>query len=98
MEPISFRADVVYPGAAPAAPTQGAKADFSAAFAHALEGVNTRQKLSATMTREFQLENPKVSLEETMVATQKASISFQALIQVRNKLVSAYQDIMNMPV
>lgn len=98
MEPISFRPNVLIPGASSVTPAAAAKPDFGAAFTRALDGVNAMQKQSEVMTREFQLDNPKVSLEETMVATQKASISFQALIQVRNKLVSAYQDIMNMPV
>ena len=60
--------------------------------------MNSQQKAAAGLAREFQLDNTNVSLEETMVAMQKANISFQAVVQVRNKLVSAYQDIMNMPV
>jgi hypothetical protein len=43
-------------------------------------------------------ENPKVSLEETMVAIQKAQIGFQATLHVRNRMVQAYTDIMNMQV
>ncbi|MGZ5030965.1 MAG: flagellar hook-basal body complex protein FliE, partial [Methylobacter sp.] len=39
-----------------------------------------------------------VSLAEVMVASQKASVSFQAMLQVRNKLVEAYKDVMNMPI
>jgi flagellar hook-basal body complex protein FliE len=50
------------------------------------------------LQREVQLDNPNVSLEETMVAMQKAQIGFQATLQVRNKLVQAYSDIMNMQV
>jgi flagellar hook-basal body complex protein FliE len=50
------------------------------------------------MQRELQLGNPTVSLEETMVAMQKAQIGFQATLQVRNRLVQAYSDIMNMQV
>ncbi len=38
-----------------------------------------------------------VSLAEVMIASQKASVSFQAMLQVRNKLVDAYKDVMNMP-
>jgi flagellar hook-basal body complex protein FliE len=40
----------------------------------------------------------KVDLSDVMIASQKASVSFQAMTQVRNKLVQAYQDIMQMPV
>ena len=50
------------------------------------------------MQRQVQLGNPTVSLEETMVAMQKSQIGFQATMQVRNKLVSAYSEIMNMTV
>jgi len=50
------------------------------------------------MQREVQLDNPTVSLEQTMVAMQKAQIGFQATLQVRNRLVQAYSDIMSMQV
>jgi flagellar hook-basal body complex protein FliE len=50
------------------------------------------------MQREFSLDNPTVSLEGTMVAMQKSQIGFQAAVQVRNRLLSAYTDIMNMQV
>ena len=39
-----------------------------------------------------------VSLEDSMIAMQKASVTFQAAVQVRNKVVAAYQDIMNLPI
>ncbi|MFP5397377.1 MAG: flagellar hook-basal body complex protein FliE, partial [Gammaproteobacteria bacterium] len=48
--------------------------------------------------RELQLDNPQVSLEQTMVAMQRAQIGFQATLQVRNRLVQAYSEIMNMQV
>jgi len=72
--------------------------DFSAALRGAIGDVNGAQAKSETLAREFQSGNPKVSLEETMVSLQKASLSFQFLVQVRNKVVSAYHDIMNMQV
>ena len=50
------------------------------------------------MQREVQLDNPTVSIEQTMVAMQKAQIGFQAALQVRNKMVQAYTDIMQMQV
>jgi flagellar hook-basal body complex protein FliE len=72
--------------------------DFSAALRGAIGEVNGAQVKSATLTQEFQAGNPNVSLEETMVSLQKASLSFQFLLQVRNKVVSAYHDVMNMQV
>jgi flagellar hook-basal body complex protein FliE len=50
------------------------------------------------MQREVQIDNPTVSLEETMVAMQRAQVGFQAALQVRNRLVQAYSEIMNMQV
>jgi flagellar hook-basal body complex protein FliE len=73
-------------------------ASFQQAMSQALRGVSDAQNEAVRMQREVQLDNPTVSLEETMVAMQKASIGFQAALQVRNKLVSAYSEIMNMQV
>jgi flagellar hook-basal body complex protein FliE len=84
----------VPPGGAPAA----GGADFSAALGDALKAVSQAQEESSTLQRRFQSGAEGVSLEETMVAMQKAQIGFQAALAVRNRLVSAYSDIMNMPV
>jgi flagellar hook-basal body complex protein FliE len=73
-------------------------ADFQQLMAQALRGVSDAQNEAARMQREVQMDNPTVSLEETMVAMQKAQIGFQAALQVRNRLVQAYSDIMNMQV
>ena len=56
------------------------------------------QNQATRLQQEVQLENPAVSLEETMVAIQKAQIGFQATLHVRNRMVQAYTDIMNMQV
>jgi hypothetical protein len=48
--------------------------------------------------QQFQLGNPQVSLEDSVIAAQKASISFQAAVQFRNRVVQAYQEVMNMNV
>jgi flagellar hook-basal body complex protein FliE len=74
------------------------KGDFSSALTNALKSVSSSQNTAAEMQRQVQLDNPTVSIEETMVAMQKAQIGFQATLQVRNKLVQAYSDIMNMSV
>lgn len=71
---------------------------FSGALQSALTSVSTSQLDAARLQQEVQLENPKVSLEETMVAIQKAQIGFQATLHVRNRMVQAYTDIMNMQV
>ena len=77
---------------------QDAEAGFSTAFKSALQSVSSAQNRSDTLQKEVQLENPNVSIEETMVAMQKAQIGFQATLHVRNRLVQAYTDIMNMQV
>jgi len=71
---------------------------FQQAMTQALRGVSQAQLDASRLQREVQLDNPTVSLEETMVAMQKASLGFQATLQVRNKLVQAYSEIMNMQV
>jgi flagellar hook-basal body complex protein FliE len=71
---------------------------FASAIDQALRGVSQTQIEARRMQREVQLDNPTVSLEETMVAMQRAQIGFQATLQVRNRLVQAYSDIMNMQV
>lgn len=76
----------------------GAEGGFSTAMKSALQSVSAAQNESTRLQREVQMENPGVSLEETMVAIQKAQIGFQATLHVRNRMVQAYTDIMNMQV
>jgi len=71
---------------------------FSGALKSALNSVSQAQDYATRLQQEVQMENPKVSLEETMVAIQKAQIGFQATLHVRNRMVQAYTDIMNMQV
>jgi flagellar hook-basal body complex protein FliE len=71
-------------------------ASFQNAFSSALQSISAAQNTAATMQREVQFDNPTVSLEETMVAMQKAQLGFQSAVQVRNKLAQAYTEIMNM--
>lgn len=80
------------------APAAGGGADFVASLDAALKAVSRGQNEAAELQRQFQLENPNVSLEETMIAMNKSQLTFQAAVQVRNKLVQAYEQVMNMPV
>jgi flagellar hook-basal body complex protein FliE len=75
-----------------------AEGGFSGALKSALSSVSQTQNEATRLQREVQMENPNVSLEETMVAIQKAQIGFQATLHVRNRMVQAYTDIMNMQV
>jgi len=79
--------------------TKGVEAGgFQQALTQALGSVSQSQNEATRLQREVQLDNPAVSLEETMVAMQKAQVGFQATLTVRNRLVSAYSEIMNMQV
>jgi flagellar hook-basal body complex protein FliE len=81
-------------GVAPGA----AKVDFGALVRDAIGSVDQTQKDAASMGLKFQKGDPSVGLEDTMIAVQKANLSFQQLVQVRNRVVAAYHDIMNMPI
>src|SRR5690606_38177063 len=72
--------------------------DFQVMFKHAIDTVHSTQKPSSDLQTRFEQGDPSVDLPEVMIAMQKSSVSFQAMTQVRNKLVAAYKDIMNMPV
>lgn len=99
LKPFDFQAAVQRAGlSAPAAKAPAAPASFGDAMADALRSVSDAQLESRRLQREVQLDNPTVSLEETMVAMQQSQIGFQAVLQVRNRLVSAYSDIMNMQI
>ena len=71
---------------------------FRVAMSQALQQVSAQQMEAQRLGREVSLDNPSVSLEETMLAMQKAQIGFQATLGVRNRLVQAYSEIMNMNV
>ncbi len=74
------------------------QASFTTAMAQALRAVSDAQLQAGALQRELQLDNPTVSLEQTMIAMNKSQIGFQAALNVRNRLVQAYTDIMNMQV
>lgn len=86
------------PSLSPSQVTGGAEGGFSGALKSALTSVSAAQNESGRLQKEVQMENPTVSLEQTMVAIQKAQIGFQATLHVRNRMVQAYTDIMNMQV
>ena len=76
----------------------GPQASFAASLESALQSVSRSQNEASALQRQYQAGVPGVSLEQTMVAMQKAQVGFQAALAVRNRLVSAYSDIMNMQV
>ena len=72
--------------------------DFAQTLKSAIDQVNQGQATANAAAENFAAGDPNANLHEVMMELQKASVSFQEMIQVRNKLVSAYQDMMNMPV
>lgn len=83
--------------AAQAVPELG-QSGFADMLGQAINKVSDTQQASSQLATAFEIGKSGVDLTDVMVASQKASVSFQALTQVRNKLVQAYQDIMQMPV
>ncbi len=74
------------------------KSNFGDMLKSSINAVNEVQQQAGALKVNFENGNTDKSLAEVMIASQKADLSFRAVTEVRNKLVSAYQDIMNMPV
>jgi flagellar hook-basal body complex protein FliE len=74
------------------------KASFADVLKSSLDQVNGEQHKADRLGQRFAAGDDTVNLSDVMIATQKANIGLQATVQVRNKLVSAYHDIMNMQV
>ncbi|GAA5645429.1 MULTISPECIES: flagellar hook-basal body complex protein FliE [Vibrio] len=73
-------------------------ADFGDMLSRAINNVNGLQKTSGDLQMRFDRGDEGVSLSDVMIARNKSSVAFEATIQVRNKLVEAYKELMNMPV
>lgn len=74
------------------------RADFAQMLKEAVDNVNTLQQESKTMAQAYERGDENVDLPQVMIGLQKSSVSFEAMTQVRNKLVDAYEKIMNMPI
>jgi len=70
---------------------------FSQALQGALKGVNETQQKSGQLAAAFEQGQPGADLAKVMVAAQQSQLAFRATVEVRNRLVQAYQDVMNMP-
>ena len=79
-------------------PQEAGAPSFADMLGNAVNKVSETQKAATQLATAFEMGTSKVDLSDVMIASQKASVSMQAMIQVRNKLVQAYQDIMQMPV
>jgi flagellar hook-basal body complex protein FliE len=76
----------------------GSTPDFGSLLSRAVDGVNETQQKSSALKTAYEQGDPTVDITRVMIQAQKATVSFQALTQVRNKVVQAYEDIMKMPI
>ena len=74
------------------------RADFSSLLENSINKVNSMQHEADSLKTAYELGESDLDLPTVMVSMQKASLAFEAMTQVRNKCLSAYQEIMNMPV
>lgn len=72
--------------------------DFAQVLKNSIDQVNGAQQQAQTIAQNFSAGDPNANLHEVMIALQTANVSFQEMVQVRNKLVAAYQDVMNLQV
>lgn len=80
------------------ASTQQAPQSFAAELAHSLSELNTLRNQATQLAERFTLGEPGIGLDDVMVNMQKASVALNMGVQVRNRLVAAYQEIMSMQV
>lgn len=85
------------PSAPLATETSTAPGGFGALLKSSIDSVSSTQNTASELQKKFELGDPNTDLASVMLATSKSQVSFKAMVEVRNRLVSAYQDIMNMP-
>jgi len=83
-------------GASEAEPVD--QGEFASLLTRSIEQVNANQQASSELKAAFERGEPETDLATVMIAGQKARVSFEALVQVRNRLVEAYREIQNMPI
>lgn len=85
-------------GAVGRVPGSAQPAAFAEAMRNALRSVNEIQQSATALQTRFELGDERVSLPQVMVAMNRASLAFEATNQIRNRLLSAYQEVMRMQV
>ena len=71
---------------------------FGDILSKSINSVNETQQTASALKTAYEMGDPNVSISEVMIASEKSSLAFTAMVQVRNKMIEAYKDIMNMPV
>ena len=95
---VSGEAGAAVPTAAAGNAGAARTSSFADVLKQGLDQVNRTEQSAAKLTDQFERGVPGVELPQVMLEVQKANVSFRALTEVRNKLVNAYQEIMNMPI
>ena len=102
MQSEIHQASRVAPSVKPSAEVDAAKAadapDFSEMLKAAIDKVNEVQQSSSSLQKSYLQGDPNVDITDVMIASQKSGVAFDAMVQVRNKLVDSYRDVMNMPI
>ena len=78
--------------------SEAGSTDFAKVLQNTIEQVNQTQQQAEDMAAKFAAGDGNTNLHDVMISLQKANLSFQEMVQVRNKLVTAYHDVMNMQV
>ena len=78
--------------------TETPQNEFGDLLKRSIDAVNETQQNASSLRTSFEQGEPGLDLADVMIAAQKSNVSFQAMVEVRNKLVDAYKDVMNMPV
>ena len=74
-----------------------AQSSFSSMLGQMVQDVNSKQNVAAQSLQDLQ-SGQNVSLHQTMISMEEASVSFQLMVEVRNRLLDSYQEIMRMQV
>jgi flagellar hook-basal body complex protein FliE len=82
----------------PGAAAGATPADFGSVLKASIGEVNNLQQSASALATAFEQGQPGIDITRVMVEAQKASLAFRAMSEVRNRLVSAYQEVMNMPI
>lgn len=91
-----MRATAVQTGIAPQAAAPAEAGGFAAELKRSLANISDAQQQAYAQAESFELGKPGVALNDVMVDMQKANVAFQTGLQVRNRLVTAYQEVMNL--
>ncbi len=79
------------------ATTPNSSVNFAEAVAKGIKEVNTLQQTAAAQRNAYDA-GQDIPLTDVVIGMQKSSLAFEATLQIRNKVMKAYEDIMNMPV